>query len=494
MNDNISGRKPSYGFFSRVMYGIGEFFGGGCFLIINSFYAVFLTKALGMPTALAGTIPLVGKLWDAITDPIMGNITDRTTSRFGAKRFYILIGSIASGLTFVLMWLRIDSTSIPLMYAFYILMYCLFSTGFTIFSVPYSGLLPDMMDDYTMRSKFSNMRMVWSTLGAMVCGIVPTLMIKDNRDPSAYLRCALLFGVLFFLSSIAVFFGTWEKQKPPVKSTFKESFPQAVSVFKNRSFRLFIGLYLFGQCGIDFISGMAVYYVDDVLNAYENGLFTLMMAALMVSQLVGMAAFGPIMSRTSKRNAIMIGAPIRLVGIVGLILFSHEGASMVPILCLTSLVGFGNAGCLTGIFAIMADMTDVDELITSVRRPGVVSSMATFIRKVSSGVSAAVIGFLLAAVGYDEVLANTGVRQSVFTQRGIALIFILAPAILTVLLIVVNIRFPITGKEFRMVQQDIARHKGEESTAPTEEEKSALHKVTGFAYEALWNPKNAGLH
>ena len=493
MEEKISGRKPSYGFFSRVMYGIGEFFGGGCFVIINSFYAVFLTKALGMPTALAGTIPLVGKLWDAITDPIMGNITDRTSSRFGPKRFYILIGSIVSAVTFVLMWLRISTPSNTLMYIFYIVMYCLFSTGFTIFSVPYSGLLPDMMDDYTMRSRFSNMRMVWSTLGAMVCGIVPTLMIKDNTDPASYLRCALLFGLLFFLTSIAVFFGTWEKQKPPVKSTLKESFPQAISVFKNRSFRLFLGLYLFGQCGMDFISGMAVYYVDDVLNAYQNGFFTYMMAALMISQLVGMAVFGPIMSRTSKRNAIMIGAPIRLIGIAGLYLFSHEGASMVPILALTALVGFGNAGSLTGIFAVMADMTDVDELITSVRRPGVVSSMATFIRKVSSGLSAALIGFLLAAVGYDEVLASSGVRQSASTQSGIALIFILAPAVLTFLLLIVNIFFPITGKEFNMVQKDIARRKGTDHTAASEEEKAALYKVTGFDYEALWNQTNAGL-
>ena len=493
MEEIISGRKPSYGFFSRVMYGIGEFFGGGCFVIINSFYAVFLTKALGMPTALAGTIPMVGKLWDAITDPIMGNITDRTSSRFGPKRLYILIGSIVSAVTFVLMWLRISSPSTTLMYIFYILMYCLFSTGFTIFSVPYSGLLPDMMDDYTMRSRFSNMRMVWSTLGAMVCGIVPTLMIKDNTDPSSYLRCALLFGLLFFCTSIAVFFGTWEKQKPPVKSTLKDSFPQAVSVFKNRSFRLFLGLYLFGQCGMDFISGMAVYYVDDVLNAYQNGFFTYMMAALMISQLIGMAVFGPIMSRTSKRNAIMIGAPIRLIGIAGLYLFSHEGAGMIPILALTALVGFGNAGSLTGIFAVMADMTDVDELITSVRRPGVVSSMATFIRKVSSGLSAALIGFLLAAVGYDEVLASSGVRQSASTQSGIALIFILAPAILTLLLLIVNLFFPITGKEFNMVQKDIARRKGADHTAATEEEKASLHKVTGFAYESLWDQANAGL-
>lgn len=498
MEEKISGRKPSYGFFSRVMYGIGEFFGGGCFVIINSFFAVFLTKALGMPTALAGTIPMVGKIWDAITDPIMGNITDRTTSKFGPKRFYILIGSIASAVTFVLMWLRVSTPSMTMMYIFYIVMYCLFSTGFTIFSVPYSGLLPDMMDDYTMRSKFSNMRMVWSTLGAMVCGLVPTFLIKDNRDPAAYMRCALLFGVLFFITSITVFFGTWEKQKPPVKSTLKESFPQAISVFKNRSFRLFLGLYLFGQCGMDFISGMAVYYVDDALNAYQKhfaGLsyFTWIMGVLLISQLVGMVVFGPIMSRTSKKQAIMIGAPARLIGILGLYFFSHEGSALGPILALTALVGFGNAGSLTGIFAVMADMTDVDELITSVRRPGVVSSMATFIRKVSSGLSAAAIGFLLAAVGYDEVLASAGARQSAFTQHGIALIFIIAPALLTILLILVNIAFPITGKEFALVQKEIARRKGEEASAPTEEEKNILKSVTGFDYAALWNEKNATL-
>ena len=62
MEEKISGRKPNYGFLSRVLYGMGEFFGGGCFVIINSFFAVFLTKALGMPPALAGTIPMVGKI------------------------------------------------------------------------------------------------------------------------------------------------------------------------------------------------------------------------------------------------------------------------------------------------------------------------------------------------------------------------------------------------------------------------------------------------
>ena len=120
MKDEIAGRKPNYGFFSRLTYGIGEIFGGGCFVIINAFFIVFLTDAMGMPAALAGTIPMIGKIWDAITDPIMGNITERTRSKFGAKRFYILVGSFASAITFILIWMDINSPSMTAKYVFYL--------------------------------------------------------------------------------------------------------------------------------------------------------------------------------------------------------------------------------------------------------------------------------------------------------------------------------------------------------------------------------------
>ena len=491
MEEKISGRKPSYGFFSRLVYGVGEIFGGGCFVIINAFFIVFLTDALGMNAALAGTIPMIGKIWDAITDPIMGNIVERTESKYGPKRFYILIGSIASALTFVIMWINIHASSVAANYIFYVVMYCLFNTGFTVLSVPYNGLLPDMMDDYAMRARFSNMRMVFSTIGAAVCGLVPGMIIKQTNDPSQYMKCMLLFGVLFFVCSITVFFGTWEKQKAPVKMTLGESFVQAASVFRSRSFLIFLGLYLFGQGGMDFISGMAVYYVQHALGAYPR-YYIPILAVLMIAQLVGMLIFGPVMSRTSKKMAIMIAAPLRLVGVLGLLAFSHHGAPLVPILVLAALIGLGNAGSLTGIFATMADMTDIDELITSIRRPGIVSSMATFIRKIASGLSVAIIGFMLTAVHYDEALASAGLEQSAATQHGIGICYVLAPAIMSALLLICACIFPVTEKEFRMVQKDIARRKGQEAGEATAEEKAALEKVTGFSYDRLWNPKNAG--
>ncbi len=476
---------------SRMMYGMAEFYGGGAFVIINTFFTVFLTKALGMPAALAGTIPLVGKVWDAVTDPIMGNITDRTKSKLGAKRFYILIGGIVSSLTFIIMWVTIGSPFMTMLYIFYLFMYCLFSTGFTILMVPYNGLLPDMIDDYAMRSRFSSVRMIWSTLGSMVCGLVPTFIITNNLDTGSYMKCAIIFGILFFVTTLVTFLGTWEKQKEPVITNLSESFPQALSVFQSHSFRLFIGLYLFGQCGMDFVSGMAVYYVDDVLNGYGNGYFTYLMAVLLISQLTGMLVFAPVMSRTSKKFTILVGAPIRLIGTLGLLAFSYEGANIVPILILTALIGFGNAATLSSIFAIMADMAEVDELITSIHRPGIVSGMATFARKISAGLSAAIIGFLLSAVGYDEILANQGARQRLSTQHGISLIYIIVPAILITGLIIVGVLFPLTGKEFAIVQKEIARRKGEDSSKITPEEIRVCEKVTGMNYDKLWNKENA---
>lgn len=213
MSGQYAGRKKhSYSIGSRLMYGCAEFYNGGAFVIINSFFTVFLVKALGMPTALAGIVPLIGNIWDAVTDPMMGVITDRTSSKLGAKRFYILIGAFATGAAFTLIFVPFHSDSTAAMMVFYSLMYCLFSTGSTILMVPYNGLLPDMVDDYKVRAEFSNVRMIWSCLGSMVCGLVPTFIIFDPVQEDLYFKCALLFGLLFMLCALVTFAGTWEKK------------------------------------------------------------------------------------------------------------------------------------------------------------------------------------------------------------------------------------------------------------------------------------------
>ena len=474
----------------KISYGCADIYGGGAFVVISTFFTVFLTKALGMPVALAGAIPLIGKIWDAVTDPVMGNIADRTRSRFGPKRFYLLIGSFLSALTFAGMWipLRTGTTG---QFIFYTAMYMLFSTGFTVVMVPYNALLPDMVEDYTARARFSSVRMIFSSFGAIIAGLVPTLLITDNTDPGPYLTVALIFSVIFLAAILLTFAGTWEREKPVVKISLRQSFTQSFTVYKSRSFRMLLAIFLFGQGAADFVTGLAVYYVDDVLNAYGGGNFTLLMGVILLSQFLGMILFAPVMARTSKRVPILVGTPVRMAATLALLLFSHEGASFVVILGLSFVIGLGMAGCSASIYAILSDMADVDELICTINRPGTCSGMATFVRKIEAGFSAAAIGLLLAIAGYDEAAAAAGLRQAASVQAGIANVYVFSQIILLAATLVFVILYPLGKKEFAIVKKDIARRRGQIDEPVSEEEKRVCERVTGFSYDRLWDPDNA---
>lgn len=501
MGDSSITSKRENSFARKCSYGFADIYGGGAFVIISTFYTAFLTKALGMPVALAGTIPLIGKVWDAVTDPIMGNIADRTHSKFGAKRFYILIGSIISALTFLLMWITFPGSSMSGKYIFYMLMYMLFSTGFTIVMVPYNALLPDMVEDYTVRSKFSGVRMIFSTFGSIIAGLVPTLLVKDPTDSGAYLTVAIIFSVVFFFAIFLTFLGTWEKQKDVVKISLSKSFTQSFTVYKSHSFRLFILIFLCGQGAADFVTGLAVYYIDDVLNAYGGGRFTILMGVLLLAQFVGTILFSILMPKTSKKFPILVGFPIRIVATLGLLFFSHDlvdpftgvvnAAHFNGILGLSFIIGLGMSGSSTSIYAILADMADVDELITSMNRPATCSAMATFIRKIETGLSSTIIGLLLSIVGYNEVLAASGQKQTLVTQQAIALIYIIAPIVLCIATLIFALIFPMNKKQFEVIKKDIARRKGEDSSVATTEEIAICEKVTGYKYDKLWNKAHA---
>lgn len=215
------------------------------------------------------------------------------------------------------------------------------------------------------------------------------------------------------------------------------------------------------------------------------------MAVILLSQFIGTILFTPIMAKTSKKFPILVGFPVRIAATLGLLFFSYEGANFAIILALSFIIGLGMAGSSVSIYAILADLPDVDELITSMNRPGTCSGMATFVRKIATGISSAVIGVLLAIVGYNEVIAAAGERQSAATQQGIAFIYVFAPIVLMLLTLVFAKMFPLNKAEFEVIKKEIARRKGEDTSKATPEEIAICEKVTGYKYDRLWDRNNA---
>ena len=188
---------------------------------------------------------------------------------------------------------------------------------------------------------------------------------------------------------------------------------------------------------------------------------------------------------------MLIGFPVRIVASIALLFFSYEGAPFAVILVLSFIIGLGMAASPITIYAILSDMADVDELITSIRRPGTVSGMATFIRKIATGLSCTIIGLCLSLVGYDENLATQKLRQAASTQVGITQLYVWLPIVLMVLAIILALMFPMNREEYRVIKKEILRRRGERVGEATAEEIAICEKVTGFKYDRLWNKDNA---
>ena len=472
---------------SKLAYGAADIYGGGTFLIISIFYLEFLTR-LGIPAVLAGSIPFIGKIWDAISDPIMGSIVDRTKSKYGSKRFYLLIGSFIAAVTFALLWVSLNGPMIA-QYLFYLITFLLFSTGFTIVMIPYNALLPEMIKDYNLRGQYTGVRMIFSAGSAILAGLLPNMIVKAFGGPTnttGYLIMGIFFGLVFLVAILATFLKTWEDPSLGAKDTFSfKAFLQGSStVYKNKSFRYFLGIFLFGQGSADFVMILFLYFLRDVLNQANQ--YTFVMAGVLVSQILAMFVFQFILRKTSKKIPILFGFPIRIVATLSMLFFAYAGAPILPIFIASFISGFGTAASSVTAFAILPDMTDVDELITGERRPGVYSGMATFTRKIANGLAFAIVGLLLSVFRYDKTLEEANLLQSEFTVQGIKYAFVFLPLLFMVFALWFTARFPMDKKEFDIVKKEIERRKGLESSPTTEEERIVCERVTGSKFEELW--------
>jgi oligogalacturonide transporter len=476
-------KANEHGIRGKLGYGIADIYGGGAFLIISILFLVFLTDIVGMNPVVAGSIPVIGRIWDAVTDPIMGIIIDKTRSRFGAKRLYLLVGSFVASITFALLWLSIDGSAL-MQYVFYLAAFILFSTGFTIAMVPYNALLPDMISDYHLRGQYTGFRMIFSALSAILAGLLPDIIIRNfGGGKQGFMIMGIIFGFIFFVSLLLSFLNTWEIEQSENKDE-RFTIRNGASVFKNRSFRIYLGIFLFGQGSADFMLALVVYFLAVVLKQSDQ--YVLVMSGVLSSQLIAMVLYQFLLKKHSKTLPVIIGFPLQIFASLAMLLFAYEGAPILPIVILSFLAGFGTAGGTVTSFAILADMADVDELITSKRRAGIYSGMATFTRKIANGMALGLIGLLLFLIGYD---GNLDVQQN-SAVIGIRLMFVFMPIIFLVLTFVFIRIYPVSQNAFMLLRKQIDARRNGENIEASEEEIALCELMTGYSYQDLWKEEN----
>ncbi len=485
---------------SKICYGSGDIYGGGAFLVFSLLYMNFLILVEGLPVIAASTIILIGKVWDAVTDPIVGRLSDKTRSKYGRRRLYFLIGIVPVFLSFIMLFYSfgLEGTTVKIIY--HTLAYMNFGTAFTIVMVPYNTILSDITSDYNERTAFTTVRMVMSGAASLICAVVPGLIIKavggsvnGPEQKKGYLVMAAVLAAIFGLCWLVVFLGTTEKKDlPEVEKTTVRVW---LSLLENKPYRNFLGIFLTFQICVDLVLALFIFYVDIVVLKY--GSYELIMGVLLVCQILFMIVYGGVAQKNGKAFPLFIGIPLWLLTSL-LFAFVNSGTPVAVLIVFAVLIAAGASAGNLSTWSMLTDIFDLDEIQTSKRREGLYSGLTTFLRKFASGVAVFVLGIGLKAMGFDQTEYNllkskavTDFDPSAYAQAsivsGIKWMFILIPfALLAVCLLFVT-KNKINKKRFDAVLKGIECFKGGKGTsALSDEEVEDIETAVGKKVSELW--------
>jgi oligogalacturonide transporter len=421
---------------TKIGYGLGDLYGGGAFIILGTYYLHFLTDVVKIAPVLAGLIIMISKIWDAVTDPLMGMISDRTRTRFGRRRPYFLLGIPLIFISFWLLWYPVGFAQEWQRFAYMLFSYMFFVTVITMVMIPYNALAPELTLDYNERTSLTAFRMFFSMLSSVICAILPLEIIKRFDSPkTGYTTMATFFGAFFAIPFLFTFLATKERkefQQPVFKFTFKEF----VEPFKNKTFVFVLLMYLFSFLTMDVIMSILIYYMTYYVK--KGNITNLALGVLLISEIIFIPFWSFVAKKYGKRVAFLSSVMVWIVAMFYSLTITPASPTAL-IYLFAAFTGIGTGGVVVTIYSIFADVPDVDELMSGKRREGIYSGLFTFMRKLSSAVGLFLVSSIISAAGY-----RPGQQQTETFLLVLRLMFVFLPVVLLTLALIFALKYPLT--------------------------------------------------
>lgn len=476
---------------NRVAYAIGDFYGGGGFFIVGTFAMFFLVNVAGLTGTEVGLLFGLSKIWDAVTDPFMGWLSDRTKSRFGRRRLYFLIGLIPIFISFFLLWYPLPAgTGHAAKFLFYFGAYLLFYTVSTMVMIPYSALAADMTDAPKERNSLVGMRLVFSMTSTLILAVLTQPFLDSFPDPARGHEALGLAGGLFCaVPFIFVLLGTWEMPHAEAKAENANFVRNFLSIFRNRAFLVQLGMYVAAYTTMDILTGWLKFYVLDYLRM--PGFMSVGLGLLIILEILSVPFYKKLLDKKGAGTAYALGLSIMAVGMV--LLFIHRPAAAdykllslktVEVALNCALIGFGMGAGIYIPYALLPYSIDADELISGDKRSGTYAGGMTLFRKLIQGaIVMPLLGVLLDAIGYVSGAAEQGAS----TLSSMRTLFILMPLVLIGLGILVSRAFRMTPENHGVMMAELNRLRSGGSKRDADPKtREICETLTGKPYSKLY--------
>ena len=450
----------------KIGYGLGDMSSSMFWKLFGAYLMIFYTDVFGMSAAVVGTMFLITRVWDSLFDPVVGIIADRTESRWGKFRPYLLCLAVPFGAFAVLTFYTpdIDDTG-KIVYAF--ITYSLMMMVYSAINVPYASLLGVMSPNPQDRNVLSTFRMMFAYIGSFLAlllfmPLVNTFTGGNNAQEVqqyGWLMAVVVFAVACTVLFLMCFAFTRERVKPvkvektPLKTDIRD-------LLSNRPWWILLGAGIASLVFNSIRDGATVYYFKYFVDETAFGDVTIVgipfvlsglyLAVGQASNIIGVVAAAPIANMIGKRQTFM-WAMIIATGL-SIVFYFLDRDQLEMIFLLQVLISICAGSVFPLLWSMYADCADYSELTTGNRATGLIFSSSSMSQKFGWAIGTAITGWLLAAFGFQ---ANA--VQNADTIQGIRIFLSLLPAVGTALSVIFIFFYPLTERKMQEVTNELEK-------------------------------------
>ena len=448
----------------KIGYGFGDMASSMFWKLFGAYLMIFYTDVFGLPAAVVGTMFLITRIWDSAFDPIVGVVADRTHSRWGKFRPYLLWLAVPFGIIGILTFVTPDwSPTGKLIYAY--VTYSLMMMIYSAINVPYASLLGVMSPNPKERNTLSTYRMTFAYIGSFIALLLFMPLVNffsgNSKELADQQTGWTLAVVVIAILCIVLFFGcfAWTKERvKPIKETQNPLKEDLKDLFKNKPWWILLGA---GVAALVFNSirdGATVYFFkyfvveEDYATVSFFGmsfvLSGLYLALGQAANIIGVIAAAPVSNRIGKRNTYMWAMIIATV--LSVIFYWFDKEDLIWMFVFQALISVCAGSIFPLLWSMYADCADYSELKTGNRATGLIFSSSSMSQKFGWAIGTAVTGWLLGFFGFQ---ANA--VQSEEAISGIKMFLSFLPAIGTILSVVFISMYPLTENKMKDITTEL---------------------------------------
>lgn len=407
---------------TKLAYGAGDLGPAITANVAGFFLLYFFTNVAGLNAGMAGLVLLIGKVWDAINDPIVGVLSDRTHTRWGRRRPWMLFGSIPFGIFFFLHWIVPRFSADPSanqwsLFWYYVAIAILFNLAYTAVNLPYTALTPELTLDYNERTTLNSFRFAFSIGGSVLSLILAQQIFARVAAPGT--QYIILAAACTVLSVLPLFWCVWGVQERYQVSTIEHlSYVEQLRiVLRNRPFLFVIGIYLFSWLAVQLTATIIPFFVVNWMGLTSQ-VVPQVALAVQVTALMMLFVWSALSKRVGKKAVYFMGMILWVIAQAGL--FFLQPGQIGLMYTLAVLAGFGVSTAYLIPWSMMPDVIELDELRTGQRREGVFYAFMVLLQKIGLALGLFLVSQALELAGFIRSVPD----QLVPTQPNSALLAI----------------------------------------------------------------------